>query len=251
MPHDHDHSHEHSSSPLAEPAYRRLFAAAYPGTPFERMSFAHASNAMAGFLVSELAFGSSPWDRFLDGDDEALTAGQLEGARIFMEIRCSICHNGPAFTDRQFHNVALAQLGPGTGDGPDGTDDFGRERVSGDRADRYAFRTTPLRNVELTGPYGHAGQFVDLREFVDHYSESDVKLRHYDVTQLEPALRPTLLDNADAILATRDPVIAGVVLPADVVDALTAFMPALTDPAALQIEALIPDRVPSGLPVPR
>lgn len=235
----------------AVPEYRRLFEAAYPGTPFERMSFAHASNAMAGFLVSELAFDRSPWDQFLAGDDEALTASQLEGARIFMEIRCSICHNGPAFTDRGFHNVALAQFGPGTGDGLAGNDDFGRERVSSDAADRYAFRTTPLRNVELTGPYGHAGQFVDLREFVDHYSESDEKLRHYDVTQLEPALRATLLDNADAILATRDTIISGVVLPADVVDALAAFMRALTDPAALELESLIPDRVPSGLPVPR
>ncbi len=135
----------------AVPEYRELFEAAYPGTPFERMNFAYASNAMAGFMTAELAFNHSPWDRFLAGDDNALDQEQLEGARIFMQIRCSICHNGPAFSDGAFHNVALAQFGPGRGDGPLGNDDFGRERITGDPAQRYAFRTTPLRNVELTG----------------------------------------------------------------------------------------------------
>ncbi len=233
------------------PEYRRLFEAAYPATPFERMNFAFATNAMAGFIVAELAFDDSPWDRFLAGDDDALGPEQLEGARIFMEIRCSECHDGPAFTDGAFHNVALPQFGPSAGDGPAGDDDFGRERLSGRAADRYAFRTTPLRNVELTGPYGHAGQFASLHEFVDHYSESGRKLRDYDASRLEPPLQGTLLDDADAILATRDPIIEGVVLEPEVVDALTAYLRALTDPAARDLTRLIPERVPSGLPVPR
>ena len=167
-----------------------------------------------------------------------------------MQIRCSICHNGPAFTDNAFHNVALAQFGPGR-DGIFHNDDFGRGSVSELPAERYTFRTTPLRNVELTGPYGHAGQFVSLRDFIDHYSESGEKLRHYDVAQLEPALRPTLVDNTGTILATRDTIIDGVVLAPKVVDALTAYLQALTDPAARDLTYLIPERVPSGLPVPR
>lgn len=233
------------------PEYRALFEAAYPGTPFRRMTFAYATNAMAGFLTAELAFDDSPWDRFLAGEDDALDAMQLEGARIFMEIRCSECHNGAAFTDGAFHNVALAQLGPGMGDGPSGHDDFGRERVTGNAADRYAFRTTPLRNVELTGPYGHAGQFASLHDFVDHYSESGRKLRDYDASRLEPPLDATVLDNADHILATRDPIIDGVELDPETVDALTAYLLALTDPAARELTRLIPERVPSGLPVAR
>ena len=168
-----------------------------------------------------------------------------------MSIRCSLCHNGPAFTDGKFHNVALAQFGPGKGNGSSGRDDFGRFNLSGLASDRYAFRTTPLRNVELTGPYGHAGQFMDLRAFIDHYSESDLKLRNYDVSQLEPTLRGTLLANADDVLATRDPILDGVVLPAEVVDKLTAYMRALTDGAARDLSRVTPDRVPSGLPVDR
>jgi cytochrome c peroxidase len=166
------------------PEYRQMFQAAYPGTRFEDMTFAHASNAIAGFLTADLGFNNSPWDRFLAGNDNALTPIQLAGAKNFMSARCSICHNGPAFTDNKFHNVALAQFGPGEGDGAGGRDDFGRMRVTGLAADQYAFRTPPLRNVELTGPWGHDGAFTDLRGFIDHYSESDVKLRTYDVNQL-------------------------------------------------------------------
>ena len=229
--------------------YRRMFEAAYPGKRFAEMNFAYASNAIAGFLVDQLAFNNSAWDQFLAGDDGALTPTQLAGAKDFLTARCSICHNGPAFTDNKFHNVAVAQLGPGKGDGPDGRDDFGRMRVTGNPADRYAFRTPPLRNVELTGPWGHDGAFVDLRAFVDHYSQSDAKLRAFDPSQLEPLLRGTVLPTADAILATRDTLLNGVVFPAQTIDEVTEFMKALTDPAARDLRYLVPARVPSGLPI--
>ena len=108
-----------------------MFEEAYPGQRFEQMTFAHASNAIAGFFIDRLSFNNSPWDRFLAGDDEALTEVQLQGAKNFMSARCSICHNGPALTDNEFHNVAVAQFGPGKGDGPGGRDDFGRMRETG------------------------------------------------------------------------------------------------------------------------
>jgi cytochrome c peroxidase len=232
------------------PEYRRLFERAYPGRRFDRMNFAHASNAMAAFFVDRLSFNNSPWDRFLAGNNRALTTVQLQGAKTFMSARCSICHNGPALTDNKFHNVAVAQIGPGQGDG-DGHDDFGRMRETGNAAERYAFRTPPLRNVELTAPFGHDGAIVDLRAFVDHYSESDVKLRAYDVNQVENLLRPTLLATAEAILATRDTLLTGVVIPAQAIDEVTEFMKALTDPAARNLSRIAPRRVPSGLPVDR
>jgi cytochrome c peroxidase len=230
-------------------AYRRMFEAAYPGRKFDQMNFGYASNAIAGFLTSQLAFNHSPWDGFLAGNDKALSPQQLAGAKNFMVARCSVCHNGAAFTDNQFHNVAVAQFGPGAGDGTGGHDDFGRMRVTGLATDKYAFRTPPLRNVELTGPWGHDGAFTDLRGFIDHYSESDVKLHNYDVNQLESLLRGTLLNTADDILATRDPLLAGVVFTPQQVDDVTEFMRALTDPAAKDLSRLTPARVPSGLPI--
>ncbi|HWN19494.1 MAG TPA: cytochrome c peroxidase [Gemmatimonadales bacterium] len=231
------------------PEYRKLFEQAYPGQRFDGMTFAHASNAMAGFLLSKLAFSNTPWDRFLAGDDEAMTTVQLQGAKTFMNSRCAGCHNGPALTDNKFHNVAVAQFGPGQGDGLSGRDDFGRMRVTGIAADRYAFRTPPLRNVELTAPYGHDGAFFSLREFVAHYSESTLKLQNYDITQLEPLLQGTVVNNFEDILATRDGALRTLVFSEQAADDMTEFMKALTDPRARLLIGVIPGRVPSGLSI--
>lgn len=236
----------------AIPEYRRLFELAYPGTPFDSMTFAHASNAIGGFLIDQFAADGSPWDRFLAGRSEAMSREQLLGARTFLGLRCVRCHSGPTVSDQEFHNVAVAQFGPGkTADG----DDEGRFLEDRSPASRYAFRTTPLRNLAVTGPYGHAGQFRSLRAFVEHYSESDVKLRDYIATgdggRLEPQHAATLRRNAADILATRDPLLDGVVLPAAVVDRLLAYMDALNDPDARDMRNRVPGRVPSGLPVSR
>jgi cytochrome c peroxidase len=183
------------------PEYRRMFESAYPGTAFEAMTFAHASNAIGGFLVDQFSFVKTPWDRFLAGDNEALTGPQLAGAQTFLSIKCSLCHNGPAFSDNKFHNVAVAQFGPGKGNGADGRDDFGRMNVTDSDLDRYTFRTTPLRNVAMTGPYGHDGAIGGLRDFIAHYSQSDLKLLNFDVNSLEPLLRSTLVPNVAALIA--------------------------------------------------
>jgi len=233
------------------PEYRKLFEQAYPGQRFDGMNFAHASNAIAGFLLSKLAFSNSPWDRFLAGDDGAMTTVQLQGAKSFMgpAAKCASCHNGPALTDNKFRNVAVAQFGPGQGDGPSRRDDFGRARVSDSLLDKYKFRTPPLRNVELTAPYGHDGAFFSLRDFVAHYSESTLKLQNYDITQLEPLLQGTVLDNFTDILATRDGRLSTLVLSEQEIDDITEFMKALTDPGARTLIGVIPGRVPSGLSI--
>ena len=114
--------------------------------------------------------------------------------------------------------MAVAQFGPGKGNGPNGRDDFGRMNVTGLAADKYTFRTTPLRNVVLTGPYGHDDAIASLRGFIDHYSESDLKLRNFSITGLEPLLQSTLIANFDDALANRDTVLNGVVLPSATID---------------------------------
>jgi cytochrome c peroxidase len=233
------------------PEYRALFEAAYPGTRFRDMTFAHASNAIGAFFVDQLTFADSPWDRFLTGRDDALTPRQLQGARTFLTLKCSLCHTGATLSDQEFHNVAVAQVGPGQGNGPAGHDDFGRMNVTGNAADLYRFRTTPLRNVELTAPFGHSGAILGLRDFVEHYSESDLKLRAFDGQGLEQSLRGTLVTNASAVLATRDTLLDGVVLTDALVDDLMAYMQALTDDAARDLRRVVPRRVPSGLPVDR
>jgi cytochrome c peroxidase len=214
------------------------------------MTFAHASNAMAGFMIDRLSFNRTPWDRFLRGDNFTMNARQLRGAQFFLTQNCSVCHGGNALSGGAFANVAVVQLGPGQGDGPSGRDDFGRERVTGQSSDRYKFRTPALRNVELTAPYGHAGQFVKLRDFIDHYSESDLKLASYNQGQLEPLLQGTVLTNFAEILLTRTGLLNNFVMTTQQIDELTDFMRSLTDPTARFLGLLRPLRVPSGLPVP-
>jgi len=233
------------------PEYRALFLAAYPGTRFEDMTFAHASNAIGAFITDQFTFDHSPWDNFLAGDDEALTARQLAGAQTFLTLKCSICHNGSTFSDEQFHNVAVPQVGPGVGNGPTLLDDFGRMNVTNSADDQYRFRTSPLRNIELTAPYGHDGAIVSLRDFVAHYGQSDLKLSGYNPAQLELDLRGTMLPSTAAILATRDPLLAGVVIPDDLVDQLMDYMSALTDKSARELAKSVPARVPSKLPIDR
>ena len=235
----------------AIPEYRRMFETAYPGQRFDRMTFAHASNAIGAFLVDRLTFANTPWDRFLAGRDNALTPNQLVGAQTFLTLKCSLCHNGSTFSDEKFHNVAVAQLGPGKGNGSSLRDDFGRMNITGVETDKYLFRTTPLRNVELTGPYGHDGAIATLQGFVEHYSESDLKLLAFDPLQLEPSLRATLLPNSTDLLAQRDTLLKGVVLTPAIVGQLMDYMSALTDDRARNLTHLTPRRVPSGLPIDR
>lgn len=231
------------------PRYREMFERAYPDHRFDDMNFAYATNAIAGFMIKNLTFNNTPWDRFLAGDDKAMSQDQLLGAKNFLSLKCSICHNGSTFSDNQFHDVALAQFGPGEAVLPNVHDDFGRFNVTSDPGDMYRFRTSPLRNVELTGPYGHAGQFKKLRDFIAHYSQSDVALETYDPSQIDPILFGTLIDNTAAVLAHRDTLLKGVVIPDSTIDRLTTFMGALTDPRARDLRSLVPERVPSGLPI--
>jgi cytochrome c peroxidase len=233
------------------PEYRRMFEEAYPGQRFERMTFAHASNAIGAFMVDKLTFANTPWDRFLAGRDNALTPNQLVGAQTFLTLKCAVCHNGATLSDDKFHDVAMAQFGPGKGNGSSLLDDFGRMNVTGLESDKYLFRTTPLRNVELTGPYGHDGAISSLQGFIEHYSDSDQKLLSFDPMQLDPALRNTLLPNAADILAQRDTLLKGVVLTPALVGQLMDYMSALTDDRARDLTHLTPSHVPSGLPVDR
>ncbi len=238
----------------AIPEYRELFESAYPGTDFDDMTYAHASNAIMGFIISEFSFDDSPWDLFLRGNDARLSDRQLQGASDFMTVGCTNCHQTDildAMPGNEFHNDALAQFGPGKGDGIDGRDDFGRERVTGDPSDRRRFKTPPLRNVELTAPYGHVGQFTTLRRFVEHYNNVDSTLHAYDVTQVDPLLQPTMLHNYDEILVTRDTLLLPIRLDEETIDNLLEFLKALTDESARDLSAVTPSEVPSGIPVDR
>ncbi|MCB9700720.1 MAG: hypothetical protein H6711_02380 [Myxococcales bacterium] len=230
--------------------YIDLFEAAYPGEDFEEMTFAHAANAIAGFEIAAFSAHDTPWDRFLRGDDTALSLDELRGAALFMgRGNCVNCHNGTNLSDLEFHNTALPQFGPGKADGGFKNDDWGRAGETFADDDKFRFRTAPLRNVALTAPYGHAGQFHTLEDFITHYIDPETSLLNYDIDQVEPLLQPTIVNNTEDVLAhfIAEEVVADI--DEDEVQYLAAFLNALTDPSSTDLSDTVPDTVPSGLPV--
>ena len=236
---------------LAIPGYQALFAAAYPEVPVEALGFEHAANAIAAYEIATFTFTDSPWDRFVAGNDEAISYEAVAGAKLFFgEANCAACHNGPLLTDQQFYNLAVPQLGPGK-DGL-GTD-LGRFLETGEEADRYAFRTPPLRNVALTGPYMHNGIYSTLEEVVRHHLDPAGSLGGFNAERLpslyaeayrsEQSSANELLANVAPQLAPENKLIA------EEVELIIAFLHSLTSPSAVEMSDLVPPSVPSGLPV--
>jgi cytochrome c peroxidase len=237
---------------LAIPEYRQLFQVAYPDVPLEGLGFQHAANALAAFQVEAFTLVNSPWDRYLAGDDEALSTQAKQGALLFYgPAGCAACHSGPLLSDQQFHNLGVPQYGPGRDDFA--PLDYGRYHATGDPADRFAFRTPPLRNVTLTGPWLHNGAYGDLEDVVRHHLDPAGSLRAYNGRQLPPALQAAMQHSdvtLDNILASLDPRLQQPpTLSNREVRLLLAFLESLTDPTATELDALLPNQVPSGLPV--
>ena len=236
---------------LAIPGYVELFQAAYPDIPAAELGFQHAANALAAYQAVVFTFEDSPFDRYLHGDLQALSEAQVRGALLFYgEAGCAACHAGGLLTDQQFHNLAVPQLGHGKG--REKPLDLGRARESGNDCERFAFRTPPLRNVALTGPWMHNGAFTTLEATVRHHLDPVNDLLNYDETQLPVALQETCKETPEvlaAILASFANEPAARNLNEDQIRDLLAFLDALTSPGALDLSHTIPAEVPSGLTV--
>lgn len=246
------------------PQYGEMFKAAFPEeiAVSSDIRFQHAANAIAAFESVAWRADNSPFDRYLRGNNGALSAQQRAGMKVFYGAGgCAECHSGTFQTDHEFHAIAMPQIGPGKGhnlDGyADGLDDFGREGVTGNPDDRYRFRTPSLRNIALTAPFGHSGAFDTLEQVVRHHQDAVQSLHSFDAAQA------TLPDNQD--FAATDFEFMGDTVRVDAlaaanelppghlseseIQALIAFLHALTDPGALDMRNTVPGSVPSGLPI--
>jgi cytochrome c peroxidase len=156
---------------LQKPEYQRMFEIAFPSVQRGQHKIAHIANAIAAFESYEWRADNSAFDRYVGGDMNALTLRQKQGAELFYgKAKCATCHSGTLQTNQQSIAIAIPQFGPGAGDGADGFEDFGAGRITGKISDRYKFRVPSLRNVTVTGPYGHNGAYVNLRDIVRHYT---------------------------------------------------------------------------------
>ncbi len=236
----------------AIPAYEPLFQAAYPDVPAEALDIQHVANAIGAYENVTFTFEDSPFDRYIQGDRGALTEQEKRGALLFYgDAGCASCHSGGLLTDQQFYNLAVPQIGPGKG--REQPFDLGRARETGSDCDRFAFRTPPLRNVAITGPWMHNGAFTSLEEAVRHHLDPAASLQAYDPQQLAAALQDTCQNQPEvlaAILATEsDSASDQIQLSAAEMQDLLAFLNALTSPSALDLANTIPTSVPSGLAV--
>jgi cytochrome c peroxidase len=243
---------------LSIPEYVTLFENAYPGVDPVNLGFQDAANAIAAFESVAYTFLDSDFDQYLESDSNngSLSDEAKRGALLFYgEAGCAKCHSGSLLTDQEHHNIGIPPLGPGKA--PESPLDFGRARETAMRKDIYAFRTPPLRNVALTGPWMHNGAYTTLLGAVLHHLDAEQFLLTYDPSQLDARLQDTVIDDSDVIqdiVKTLDGRIKKTVkLTDDEIADLMAFHSALTSPGVASGALLLPEAfplaVPSGLPV--
>ncbi len=136
-------------------AYRQAFNEAFAS---EGVSFERITAALATFVRSIIS-APSPFDHWLKGDTEAISASAKRGFALFRgKAECIRCHSGPAFTDSSFHNTGINTVDPG------------HYEISGKDEDRNAFKTPGLRDIAITPPYMHNGSKKTLNDVIDFYN---------------------------------------------------------------------------------
>lgn len=103
--------------------------------------------------------GPSPFDRWIEGDESALSDSAKRGFELFNgKAKCSACHSGWNFTDNKFHDIGLPTL------------DEGRFVIDpSSELNRHAFKTPGLRNITHRAPYMHNGSLANLDAVLVHY----------------------------------------------------------------------------------
>ena len=146
----------------AAPEYAQLFAAAFEGGAISRRNIELALATFERSIVS----GEAPFDRWVNGDDQAIGAAAQRGFSLFnSKARCAECHSGWAFTDGSFHDIGSAQ-----------GEDIGRGRYfAGFAKLRYAFKTPTLRDVAKRAPYMHDGSVPALENVIDLYDAGGIE----------------------------------------------------------------------------
>jgi cytochrome c peroxidase len=244
--------------------YRKRFGKLFPSVAAgDPITFDMFGAALAEFEFT-LIFADAPIDQFARGQPNALSESQKRGALLFFgKARCVECHavSGHAnemFSDFQEHVIGIPQIAPTSGnvifDGANQDEDFGLEQITGYAADRYKFRTSPIRNVALQPAFFHNGAFTRLGDAVRHHLNVFESAANYDpfLAGVDPDLAirrgpiAPVLERVDSLL------ISPVQLTEEEFNQLVDFVGnGLLDSRAKpdRLRKLIPASVPSGFPV--
>jgi cytochrome c peroxidase len=243
--------------------FGQLFPAVAAGGTIDFTMF---GRAIAEFEFM-LTFANAPVDQFARGDLNAMNLSQKKGAVLFFgKARCVVCHaaRGPSnemFSDFQMHVAGVPQIAPyfGVGegnvifDGPGQDEDFGLEQVTGNPADRYKFRTSPLRNVALQAAFFHNGSFTRLQDAIRFHIDASIYARAYDAKTagVDPDLSQHL-GPIEPVLDRLDPLLLN---PPDLSEDDFANLVEFVSRGLLDSRAaryhlcqLVPESAPSGLP---
>ena len=158
---------------------------------FERPFDAYVLTRSIAAFERTLVSGTSMYDAWLQGDENALSDAELRGLELFESLECMGCHSGVFLTDFQSHNTGLyAEY-----------QDPGAYRLTLDSLDFGAFKTPSLRNVAETAPYMFDGSMPTLEDVIDHYASGGANHVNQD-----PRVRPRTIssqDKADLIAFLR------------------------------------------------
>ena len=163
------------------PEYQERFAKVFPDQK-EPITLQNTAEAIASFERGLLTPG--PFDRFLEGDPTALSADQMAGMKLFVEVGCASCHNGPGLGGSQYQKLGVKKEFE--------TEDMGRFEVTGKESDKKKFKVPSLRNITQTGPYFHDGSVESLHQGVAVMAEY----------QLDKELTPDEMSKLEAFLSS-------------------------------------------------
>jgi len=191
--------------------YQPYFAAAFGSKEITNKRIFESLATFQRSIISR----RTPFDRFLANDKKALSDQQLVGLHLFRtKARCINCHNGPLFTDNEFHNDGLTYYGRKY-------EDLGLYNVTKKPEDVGKFKTPGLRNVMKTAPWFHNGLFPDM----------DGVMNMYNVGMPNQRVKPEQVN--DPLLPKNDKLLKGLMLSKAEKDAVISFLDALSSPTFL------------------
>lgn len=144
----------------AVPDYDKWFNEVFPNSGITQDNLLTAIATYERTVVS----GWSPFDRWVDGEDTAISDSAKRGFDLFTgKAMCSSCHAGWNFTDNKFHDIGLD------------TEDVGRAALEKDNPKAlHAFKTPGLRNTAYRAPFMHNGTLPDLTTVIMHYESGGI-----------------------------------------------------------------------------
>ncbi|AEG11115.1 Cytochrome-c peroxidase [Shewanella baltica OS183] len=170
------YSHALATQTIASmPAYRAHFAKVYGD---EKVTIDRLTDAISTFEKT-LVTPNSPFDQYLLGKQDAISADAKAGYQLFKSKGCVSCHNGPAVGGTMYMKMGLIK--PFHTNNPA----EGRIAVTGKEADKFVFKVPTLRNIELTYPYFHDGSVWTLEEAVNTMADIQLGQKLSDKENLE------------------------------------------------------------------